>query len=525
MPADVSEELVAAAQAGDREARERLASACLPLVYNIIGRALGGHADVDDLVQETLLRVMNGLGGLRDPSRFRSWLVTVAMNEVRRRWSANQKRPVVDLEAGYDVPDPAADFVELTILRLGLSGQRREIAEATRWLDPDDRELLALWWLEAAGQLSRSELAAALGSEARHVAVRVQRMKERLDSGRTIVRALGAEPRCAGLSELIAGWDGHPTSVWRKRIARHIRDCRTCSEHRKGLVPAEVLLSGLALVPPPLHTGSALPHFGSASLHAHAGSASLQAGSGSRHTGTHTAAGRHRRMRRLGSGRAPTAIAGTAAAAIAAFLIWSIPHSLDLETAAKPDAARPATMSRPTVTAIPTTMTRTSAPARRHRAPSTVQGSVTRTHRPAGHTRRPVTPPASASPGGIEQQVVSLVNTQRAKNGCGPLHVDGRLHSAAQKHSDDMATRHFFDHTNPDGKGPGDRITAAGYRWSGWAENIAAGQQTPADVMNSWMNSPGHRANILNCGYRDIGVGVAYGSGGPWWTQDFATPQ
>jgi RNA polymerase sigma factor (sigma-70 family) len=134
MPADVSENLIAAAQSGDQQARERLASECLPLVYNIIGRALGGHADVDDLVQETLLRVINGLDGLRDPSRFRSWLVTVAMNEVRRRWSTIQKRPVVDLESVYDVPDPAADFVELTILRLGLSGQRRETAEATRWL-------------------------------------------------------------------------------------------------------------------------------------------------------------------------------------------------------------------------------------------------------------------------------------------------------------------------------------------------------------------------------------------------------
>ncbi|GAB3963293.1 hypothetical protein GCM10029978_020600 [Actinoallomurus acanthiterrae] len=398
MPADVSDDLVAAAQAGDREARERLASACLPLVYNIIGRALGGHADVDDLVQETLLRVMNGLGGLRDPSRFRSWLVTVAMNEVRRRWSANQKRPVVDLEAVYDVPDPAADFVELTILRLGLSGQRREIAEATRWLDSEDRELLALWWLEAAGQLTRPELAAALGSPAGHVAVRVQRMKERLDSGRTIVRALGAEPRCAELSELIAGWDGRPTSVWRKRIARHVRDCRTCSEHRKGLVPAEALLAGLALVPPPPHIGSALLHLGSTSLHAgsasaHTGSASLRAGSGSRHTGAHAAAGRHRRMRRLGPGRAPTAIVGAAAAAIAAFLIWSIPHSLDFETAAKPDAARPTARSRPTVTAGPTAMTRTSAPARPHRAPSTVQGSVTRTHRPAVPATRPRLPP------------------------------------------------------------------------------------------------------------------------------------
>ncbi|WP_433175503.1 sigma-70 family RNA polymerase sigma factor [Actinoallomurus sp. CA-150999] len=479
MRTEVSEDLVAAAQAGDHDAREQLVSECLPLVYNVIGRALGGHADVDDLVQETLLRVMNGLGGLRDRSRFRSWLVTVAMNEVRRRWSANQKRPVVDLEAVHDVPDPAADFVELTILRLGLSGQRREVAEATRWLDPDDRELLALWWLEASGRLTRSELAAALDCSARHVAVRIQRMKERLDSGRAIVRALGAHPRCRELSELTAHWDGRPAPVWRKRIARHIRSCRTCSEQARGLVPAEALLAGLALVPPPPHTGST-PF----------------------HTGGHATLGRHRRMRRPRPGRTRTAIAGTAVAAIAVFFIWSIPRSPD---------------HQPTP-AGPTTTARRPAPERRYASATTLEGSVTRTH-------RPVTPTGSASPGGVEQQVVSLVNTQRAKNGCGPLRVDGRLHTAAQRHSDDMAARHFFDHTDPDGKSPGDRITATGYRWSGWAENIAAGQQTPTAVMNSWMNSPGHRANILNCGYKDIGVGVADGRGGPWWTQDFATPQ
>jgi uncharacterized protein YkwD len=117
--------------------------------------------------------------------------------------------------------------------------------------------------------------------------------------------------------------------------------------------------------------------------------------------------------------------------------------------------------------------------------------------------------------------VVALVNQERAKAGCGALAEDPQLEKAAQDHSDDMAARNFFDHTNPDGADPGQRITAAGYKWSTYGENIAQGQQTAQAVMESWMNSPGHRANILNCSFKDIGVGIHKGSGGPWWTQDF----
>ncbi len=131
------------------------------------------------------------------------------------------------------------------------------------------------------------------------------------------------------------------------------------------------------------------------------------------------------------------------------------------------------------------------------------------------------TPQAASTPSDTVDQVVALVNKERAAAGCGPLAEDPQLQKAAQAHSDDMAARHFFDHTNPDGADPGQRITAAGYRWSTYGENIAQGQQTAAAVMNSWMNSPGHRANILNCSFKDIGVGVHRGTGGPWWTQDF----
>jgi uncharacterized protein YkwD len=98
--------------------------------------------------------------------------------------------------------------------------------------------------------------------------------------------------------------------------------------------------------------------------------------------------------------------------------------------------------------------------------------------------------------------------------------VDARLARAARAHSADMDHRHYFDHDSRDGRSPWDRIKAAGYPAPG-AENIAMGQPTAASVMNAWMNSSGHRANILNCGLKSIGVGVQYDSGGPWWTEDF----
>ncbi|MGV9264797.1 CAP domain-containing protein [Kitasatospora sp. NPDC003701] len=122
------------------------------------------------------------------------------------------------------------------------------------------------------------------------------------------------------------------------------------------------------------------------------------------------------------------------------------------------------------------------------------------------------------------QQVVDLVNAQRAQHGCGPLTADTRLATAAQGHSEDMAARNYFDHASPEGQHADHRIEATGYRWSSWGENIARGQKDPAAVMDAWMNSPGHRANILNCSFKEIGVGVKTGSGGPWWTQVFASP-
>ena len=132
---------------------------------------------------------------------------------------------------------------------------------------------------------------------------------------------------------------------------------------------------------------------------------------------------------------------------------------------------------------------------------------------------------------GFAAQGVDLVTGHRAAAGCRPLVVDGRLVAAAEGHSEDMAHNDFFSHTGSDGSLPWDRMEAEGYEWSRAAENIAAGFRTPEDVVAGWMNSSGHRANILDCRLVDTGVGYVYlaEDGGEvnyhhYWTQVFGTP-
>ena len=146
--------------------------------------------------------------------------------------------------------------------------------------------------------------------------------------------------------------------------------------------------------------------------------------------------------------------------------------------------------------------------------------------KPAGTGSPTGTPAPTGSASGSAAAVIDLVNAERAKAGCSALRSDPRLAAAAQGHSADMAARDYFSHDTPEGVSFATRISNAGYQWSGAAENIAAGQRDAASVMSSWMNSSGHKANILNCGYQDIGVGVAAATDGKlYWTQDFGSPR
>ncbi|MDK1475084.1 CAP domain-containing protein [Streptomyces sp. 549] len=139
---------------------------------------------------------------------------------------------------------------------------------------------------------------------------------------------------------------------------------------------------------------------------------------------------------------------------------------------------------------------------------------------------KPSTPPAKKTPSApgkeasVEEQVLALVNQERAKVGCKPVKANAKLEALASDFSRDMAVRGFFSHTSPDGDSPWDRAEAAGISNLG-GENIARGQATAEEVMAAWMQSPGHRANILNCDYKTLGVGAHFEPGGPWWTQNF----
>ncbi|MFE2234353.1 sigma-70 family RNA polymerase sigma factor [Streptomyces sp. NPDC059442] len=733
-------ELVRAAQGGDLWAQHQLIAAYLPLVYNIVGRALNGHHDVDDVVQETMLRALDGLPALRAPDSFRSWLVAITMNGIRGHWHKQQSRlPIGALDEARDVAHPGADFVDLAVVKLHLSGQRRETAEATRWMEPDDSALLSLWWLECAGELTRYEVAAALELSTQHTAVRVQRMKAQLDTARVVVRALSENPLCPTLRSELGTWDGRPSALWRKRIARHARGCAHCAGLWSNLVPAEGLLAGLLLVPPsamllaavrdgaafglaatttattaysaqpygsdPLY-GSPAPYeatgayeatgtygtqgpYDTPGVHDTAGLYDAQGGYatqgpyetqglyetqgfqdtqglyetqgfqdtqglyetqgfyetpgahettapygipspspyeatapygipaqrapyeatrpydpapqygtgggyeaaapydpapygqyeayrpadgrepfesaaghegpgaqeaftpyatqstvtpvGAAGRGSRGARRRQEQERRRGRRRAVVA-AGMAVVAVTggSFYLSGGPdgdgEALDVNRAAAPGPDLPFGQQPTALLATPSPSASTSASASASASPSARPSRTAKATPPktaAPRTSSPAPKPTKTADSGSDtgsksgsgsdstaDQVISLVNAERAKAGCSPLTANSQLTRAAQAHSDDMAARDFFDHTNPDGKGPGDRVTATGYPWSTYGENIAMGQSSAEQVMESWMNSPGHRANILNCSFKEIGIGI-HDEGGPYWTQVF----
>ncbi|MPY63865.1 CAP domain-containing protein, partial [Streptomyces spongiae] len=119
-------------------------------------------------------------------------------------------------------------------------------------------------------------------------------------------------------------------------------------------------------------------------------------------------------------------------------------------------------------------------------------------------------------------EVVALTNAERASARLAPLAGDPLLTDAAQAHSDDMVARAFYSHTSPDGSEPWHRAAAAGSTRRMIGENIACGQRSPAEVVRGWMDSPGHRANILKPDFTHIGIGFAGGgSAGTYWTQLF----
>jgi len=178
------------------------------------------------------------------------------------------------------------------------------------------------------------------------------------------------------------------------------------------------------------------------------------------------------------------------------------PSAAPTKSATAPATKAPAKKPAATPTEEPTT-----------KAPSAKPTTPT----PTQSADAPVTVSAEAA---AEAAVLKLVNEQRAIVGCSPVAANSALTELAENFSTQMATENFFDHTDPSGATPWDRAEKLGITNLG-GENIARGQADAAAVMDAWMNSPGHKANILNCDFKTLGVGVHFGTDGPWWTQDF----
>lgn len=147
---------------------------------------------------------------------------------------------------------------------------------------------------------------------------------------------------------------------------------------------------------------------------------------------------------------------------------------------------------------------------------------------PASPTEVAEAPAAGGGVSAVSSTIVQLTNVERSKAGLFALRASERLMQAAQWHADQMARAGRLEHVLSGGQypRPEDRLAAAGYQWSAYAENIAMGQSTPAAAMDSWIRSSGHRANILSTSVTEIGIGFARDSAGrPYYVQVFGRPR
>ena len=142
--------------------------------------------------------------------------------------------------------------------------------------------------------------------------------------------------------------------------------------------------------------------------------------------------------------------------------------------------------------------------------------------------RPETTPPPAVNASAQATAIAELTNVERSRNGLAALTVNARLMQAAQIHADQCARAGRIAHDLPEAQypNPPDRLAAAGYIWQAYGENLAMGQTTPAAAMEAWMNSPGHRENIVNATFTEIGTGFARdGSGRPYYVQVFGRPR
>ena len=471
-------------------------------------------ADVDDVVQDTMFRVIRGIDSLREPERLRSWLVAVTINQIREHYRRRDIAPA-PLDELSERPDPQAEFVEVALSRLHLAQQRREVDEAARWLDPADRELLALWTLERAGHLTRGEVTDALDLGAHAVTVRVSRLKNRLEAIRPLVRALAAEPRCGGLSEAVVGWPGEPNPLWRKRLLRHLDECARCRRGVADTIPVERILTGAALLVVPagyfpwLLDNLSAPGALAVEPVAHA---------------THLSdAGL---FKQFVATKPVLAVAG----AVAICALVGVTGAMVFVPSEPPPvtAQAPAFLSAPTSTTSAAATTSASPAPSSSAAPSSAPATTSQPAPPAPE------PPRQATP---EERVLALINKVRAEAGVPALKVDNALVTAADRHNGAMIADCGLSHQCPGEKGLGERATAAGAKWSTVGENVGMGgpvanrvdpiSEMALGLTQSMIDekppNDGHRRNILSKSFTRVGIVVTRDAEGTvWMTHDFA---
>lgn len=545
-----------------------LLGSCLPMTYAIVERGLTGQADIDDVVQETMLRAIRDIRALRDPERFKGWLSAIALHQVddhRQQQRRASERTVMIDEAALRTGGAAASFTKLSALKLDLSEQRRRTVEAARWLDPVNQDVLSLWWLELIGEMNRCDVAAALGLSPAHAAVRIQRMHAQLQTSRTLVEALNARPRCVGLQATITAWDNVPCPLWRKRTARHLRRCAACGGLSERLVRTERLLADLMLVGVPtgllatladrqvVPTGLAEGHGPSAvpsspqptALSELSAPASFPTGRDLPATEAENSHTIHQDRtskvtyaspsRRRGKNLRNVVLAASATCAIAGLAVVAARSMGGQEHKAAERVSSPAADERGVpgsaeapAEAAPATPSPDSAPfslpspgvaeagSAAHRSPSmkpTPSGSASRaTGRGSGE---PAAPPNAVLMAPLEQRVVDLTNDARDRAGCkSHLKADSTLVLIARDHVNEEMAKQYFGHTSPSGETVDDRAKRLGFIGS-VGENLAAGSSSPDASFQGWYSegpSGGHYRNIVNCDYTRIGVG--YNSGG-----------
>ncbi|MEV6522626.1 sigma-70 family RNA polymerase sigma factor [Longispora sp. NPDC051575] len=469
--------LATAASFGDRGAFGELYARHSPELLGFVTRLTGDRHLAEDVVQDCFLVAWRDLSGLRDPAAVKSWLFGIAYRRAMEQFRHAGPTPVADVP---DVVDHAPGANPDTV------AEQREAAAlvwtAAQGLEPRQRAVLEL---SVRWDLSSAEIGQVLGVGRAHASVLVHRTRSALGNAVRTLLVARQHGRCDGLDALVER-SSRLSARQRSSVDHHIRRCAAC----RGLgarvgsatllialyAAADAALSGPGGTPVPVAARTPLAE---------------------------NAAARHASPSRNGLVGAASAVAIVLAlGGVGAYALRpgqnGAANAGTQATAPEVQEARMDVNPTPSVSPTP---------------------SPTPSPSP---TKKPTTaPPKPAATGSLENQILVLVNQRRAEAGCGPVHYDTKLGKAAYDHSADMVARNYFSHDTPDGVSPWDRAKAAGYNEPS-SENIAAGNATAEGTMKQWMNSPGHKANILNCSSKAMGVGRATGgSYRYYWTQMF----